>query len=164
MSAVAGSSARWCAGSRRCPDPDPCCPPWRGGGRQPCTGLRVVLPPVRKSPVNRTICTCCRGAHVCRKDCGHGGGAGRAQMHGADAPAYMLLMSVACVTARPSAVLDVCVLLPRCCASVAVVMSSAVRCVSMRLVLSPRAVMVTARLLAGAARQRTASRGAQSAE
>ena len=76
----------------------------------------------------------------------------------------MLLMSVACVTARPSAVLDVCVLLPRCCASVAVVMSSAVRCVSMRLVLSPRAVMVTARLLAGAARQRTASRGAQSAE
>ena len=39
----------------------------------------------------------------------------------------VLLMSVACVTARPSAVLDVCVLLPRCCASVAlpnVVMSS----------------------------------------
>ena len=75
----------------------------------------------------------------------------------------MLLMSVACVTARPSAVLDVCVLLPRCCASVAVVMSSAVRCVSMRLVLSPRAVMVTARLLAGAARQRTALLEAQRA-
>ena len=49
----------------------------------------------------------------------------------------VLLMSVACVTARPSAVLDVCVLLPRCCASVSVVMSSAVRCVLMRLVLCP---------------------------
>ncbi len=77
---------------------------------------------------------------------------------------YILPVSVACVLARASDVLDVCVLERHRCALVAVVMSSAVRCVSMRLVLSPRAVMVTARLLAGAARQRTASRGAQSAE
>ena len=40
------------------------------------------------------------------------------------APMYprMMLMSITCVTARPNAVLDVCVLPPRCCASVAVVM------------------------------------------
>ena len=50
----------------------------------------------------------------------------------------MLRMSVACVTARATAVLDVCVLPRHRCASVAVVMSSAVRCMSMRLVLCPQ--------------------------
>ena len=33
MSQMLVPSERWCAGSRRCPDPDPCCPPWRGGGQ-----------------------------------------------------------------------------------------------------------------------------------
>ena len=70
------------------PRPGPRLPPLEGGGRQPCTGLLVVLPPVRKSPVRRACCACCRGAHTCRKDSGHGGGAGRAQMHVADAPAH----------------------------------------------------------------------------
>ena len=85
--ADAGSKRKMVCWVEAMPRPRPLLPPLEGGGRQPCTGLRVVLPPVRKSPVNRTICTCCRGAHMCRKDCGHGGGAGRAQMHGADAPA-----------------------------------------------------------------------------
>ena len=70
------------------PRPGPLLPPLEGGGRQPCTGLLVVLPPVRKSPVRRACCACCRGAHMCRKDSGHGGGAGRAPMHVADAPAH----------------------------------------------------------------------------
>ena len=87
----------------------------------------------------------------------------------------MLLMSVACVTARPSAVLDVCVLLPRCCASVAVVMSSAaVRCAvdhalnnqhgTMRLVLCPPCSHGDSQAAGGRRPQRAASRGAQSAE
>ena len=70
------------------PRPGPRLPPLEGGGRQPCTGLLVVLPPVRKSPVRRACCACCRGAHMCRNECGHGGGAGRAPMHVADAPAH----------------------------------------------------------------------------
>ena len=70
------------------PRPRRLLPPLEGGGGQPCTGLLVVLPPVRKSPVRRACCACCRGAQMCRKDSGHGGGAGRAQMHGADAPAH----------------------------------------------------------------------------
>ena len=76
-----------CWGRAR-PRPGPRLPPLEGGGRQPCTGLLVVLPPVRKSPVRRACCACCRGAHMCRKDSGHGGGAGRAPMHVADAPAH----------------------------------------------------------------------------
>jgi hypothetical protein len=50
----------------------------------------------------------------------------------------VLPMSVACVLARASDVLDVCVLERHRCASVAVVMSSAVRCVSMRLLMCPQ--------------------------
>ena len=42
---------------------------------------------------------------------------------------HIVLISVTCVTARPRAVLDVCVLPPRCCASVAVVM---LQCGAMR--------------------------------
>ena len=70
------------------PRPGPRLPPLEGGGRQPCTGLLVVLPPVRKSPVSRSCCACCRRALACRKGCGRGGVAGRAQMHGADAPTH----------------------------------------------------------------------------
>ena len=77
---------------------------------------------------------------------------------------YVLPMSVACVLARANDVLDVRVLPPHRCASVAVMMSSAVQSVSMCLVRAPSAAIVTARLLAGAALQRAASRGAQSAE
>ena len=51
---------------------------------------------------------------------------------------HMLLMLVACVLIRAIDVLDVCVLPPHCCASVAVVMSCAVRCVSMRLLMCPQ--------------------------
>ena len=131
------------------PRPRPLLPPLEGGGRQPCTGLLDVLPPVRKSPVSRCSQLLSASGTFAGRVAGMAVGEGvrrcMAPMH-------------------PHMLLDVCVLLPRCCASVAVVMSSAVRCVSMRLVLSPRAVMVTARLLAGAAHQRTASRGAQSAE
>ena len=36
------------------PRPGPRLPPLEGGGRQPCNGLLVVLPPVRKSPVRRS--------------------------------------------------------------------------------------------------------------
>jgi hypothetical protein len=77
---------------------------------------------------------------------------------------HILPMSITCVLARANNVLDVCVLRRHRCASGAVVMSSAVRCVSMRLLLCPSAATVSARLLAGAARQRAASRGAQSVE
>ena len=65
----------------------------------------------------------------------------------------MLRMCVARVAARATAVLDVCVLPPHRCVSVAVVMSSAVR--SMRIDAlggAPNAATVTARLLAGGAR------------
>ena len=51
---------------------------------------------------------------------------------------FILPMSVACVLARASDVLDVCVLERHRCALVAVVMSSAVRCVSMRLLMCPQ--------------------------
>ena len=52
-SAVAGHSARWCAGAGYDPPPRTLTAPLGGGGGQPCTGLGVVLPPVRKSPVSR---------------------------------------------------------------------------------------------------------------
>ena len=78
---------------------------------------------------------------------------------------YILPMSVTCVTARANNVLDVCVLRRHRCASrVPLWMSSAMRCVSMRLLLCPSAATVSARLLAGAARQRDASGGSGSAE
>ena len=67
------------------PHPGPRLPPLQGGGRQPCNGLRVVLPPVRKSPVSRAALPACRRALACRKGCGHRVGAGRARMHGSDA-------------------------------------------------------------------------------
>ena len=51
---------------------------------------------------------------------------------------HMVLMSVVCVTARANAVLDVCVLSPHRCVSVAVMMSSAVRCVSIRVGMCPQ--------------------------
>ena len=51
---------------------------------------------------------------------------------------HVLPMSVTCVLARASDVLDVCVPQRHRCASVAVVMSSAVRCVSMRLLVCPQ--------------------------
>jgi hypothetical protein len=88
-------------------------------------------------------------------------------MGGADAALPMLRMCIACVAARATAVLDVCVLAvpPHRCVSVAVVMSSAVR--SMRIDAlggAPNAATVTAleRLLAdaGGARHRDASGGA----
>ena len=82
------------------------------------------------------------------------------RMHPQDLP-----MPVTCVLARASDVLDVCVPQRHRCASVAVVMSSAVRCVSMRLLMcAPSAATVTARLLAGNGCQRDAFKGAQSAE
>ena len=56
-------SARWCAGAGHDPAPDPRYPPWRGRGRQPCTGLQFVLPLVRKSPVSR-LSRCVIGART----------------------------------------------------------------------------------------------------
>ena len=71
-----------CWGGAR-PRPGPRLPPLEGGGRQPCNGLRVVLPPVRKSPVRRAAAGHVRRALTCRQDCGPCGGVGVAQMHGA---------------------------------------------------------------------------------
>ena len=68
------------AGAGHDPAPDPRYPPWRGRGRQPCTGLQFVLPLVRKSPVSR-LSRCVIGAHTSRQGCGHRGGARRVQMH-----------------------------------------------------------------------------------
>jgi hypothetical protein len=162
--AVAGSRRKMvCWGGVR-PRPGPLLPPLEGGGRRPRNGPRVVLPPVRKSPVSRTCCACCRARTRAGRVAGHGGGQGvqgcMVLMH-----LRMLRMSVACVTARATAVLDVCVLPRHRCASVAVVMYP-VRCDACRCAwfCAPSAAIVTARLLAGAARQRAASRGAQSAE
>ena len=66
--ADAGSKRKMMCWGRARPRPGPRLPPLEGGGRQPCTGLRVVLPPVRKSPVRRgtplpPLCVC-RRAHM----------------------------------------------------------------------------------------------------
>ena len=86
--ADAGSKRKMMCWGRARPRPGPRLHPLERGGRQPCTGLRVVLPPVRKSPVRRGAPLCVVAARTCRKGCGHGDGAGRARMDGADAPAH----------------------------------------------------------------------------
>ena len=58
------------------PRPGPRLPPLEGGGRRPRNGPRVVLPPVRKSPVSRTICTCCRARTHAGRIVGTGVGQG----------------------------------------------------------------------------------------
>ena len=85
-------------------------------------------------------------------------------MHGSDEPAYPA--DVRHVRARPGEQRARCLRAPASslCVGCRCDMSSAVRCVSMRLLLCPSAATVSARLLAGAARQRDGSRGAQSAE
>ena len=111
------------------PRPGPRLPPLEGGGRQPCTGLLDVLPPVRKSPVSRcSQLLSARGTfagRVAGMAVGEGVRTCMVRMN-----PHILPMSVTCVLARASDVLDVCVLEHHRCASVAVVMSSAVRCVS----------------------------------
>ena len=120
--ADAGSKRKMmCWGTAR-PRPGPRLHPLERGGRQPCTGLRVVLPPVRKSPVRRGAPLCVVAARTCRKGCGHGDGAGRARMDGADAPACSA--DLRRVHDRPRHRLARCLRLRcRCCASVAGVMS-----------------------------------------
>ena len=48
------------------PRPRRLLPPLEGGGGQPCTGLRVVLPLARKSPASASLPKCREGARVCR--------------------------------------------------------------------------------------------------
>ena len=123
-SAVAGSSRKMvCWGGVR-PRPGPLLPPLEGGGRQPCTGLRVVLPPVRKSPVRRAAAGRVRCALTYRQDCGPCGGAGVAQMDGAVDRAHAADVRRVCDRPRdrPARCLRLCC---RRSASVAVMMSSA---------------------------------------
>ena len=99
-------------------------PPLEGGGRQPCTGLLDVLPPVRKSPVRRAAAGRVRCALTCRQDCGPCGGAGVAQTHGAVDRAHAADVRRVCDRPRdrPARCLRLCC---RRSASVAVMMSSA---------------------------------------
>ena len=106
------------------PRPGPRLPPLEGGGRQPCTGLLDVLPPVRKSPVRRAAAGRVRCALTCRQDCGPCGGAGVAQTHGAVDRAHAADVRRVCDRPRdrPARCLRLCC---RRSASVAVMMSSA---------------------------------------
>ena len=71
------------------PRPGPRLPPLEGGAGSHALGCLIdVLPPVRKSPVSRSCSVALGARHICRKGCGHGGGAWRAHMHGSDTPAY----------------------------------------------------------------------------
>ena len=122
--AVAGSRRKMvCWGGVR-PRPGPRLPPLEGGGRQPCTGLLDVLPPVRKSPVRRAAAGRVRCALTCRQDCGPCGGAGVAQTHGAVDRAHAADVRRVCDRPRdrPARCLRLCC---RRSASVAVMMSSA---------------------------------------
>ena len=88
------------------PRPGPRLPPLEGGGRQPCTGLLVVLPPVRKSPVSRAAPHVLGERPPAGRVAGTGVGWGvRRWMVPMDP--HVLLMSVACATARATAPLDV---------------------------------------------------------
>ena len=152
-----------CWGGAR-PRPGPRLPPLEGGGRQPCNGLRVVLPPVRKSPVRRAAAGRVRRALTCRQDCGPCGGVGVAQMHGAVDRTHAADVRRVCDRPRdrPARCLRL------CCRRSASGCHHDVQCGydACRCAWScaPNAATVTAGLLAGAARQRAASRGAQSAE
>ena len=53
--AVAGSRRKMVCWVGVLPRPGPVLPPLEGGGRQPCTGLLVVLPLARKSPVRAPL-------------------------------------------------------------------------------------------------------------
>ena len=55
--------------------------PLGGGGRQPCNGLRVVLPPVRKSPVSRAAAVLSRRAALAGRFADTGVRARRAKVH-----------------------------------------------------------------------------------
>ena len=146
------------------PRPRRLLPPLEGGGGQPCNGLLVVLPPVRKSPVSRACGACCRARTHAGRIARHGGGAGRAQMHGADAPAHCA--DVCHVRDRPTERRARCLCAPASLLCVGCCCDVAVRCDACRCAwcCAPSAGTVTARLLASDARQRDASRGAQSAE
>ena len=141
------------------PRPGPLLPPLEGGGRRPRNGPRVVLPPVRKPPVSRSCSACCRRALACREGCGHRGGAGRAQMHGSDAPACPA--DVRHVRARPSDRRARC--LRAAASSLCVGCRCDVQCGAMRVdalgdvpPVQPRRLLG---LLAGGARQRDDSKG-----
>ena len=82
------------------PRPRPLLPPLEGGGRQPCTGLRVVLPPVRKSPVSRAAHVLSRRAALAGRFADTGVRARRAKVHGSGAVVHSA--DVRRVRARPS--------------------------------------------------------------
>ena len=104
------------------PRPGPRLPPLEGGG-QTATQWAACCPPAGAQVTGETSCLlCCRRAPICRKGGGHGSGAGRARMDGADAPACSA--DLRRVHDRPRHRLARCLRLRcRCCASVAGVMS-----------------------------------------
>ena len=96
-----------------------------GGGGQAAMQWAACCPPAGAQVTGETfLILCSRSALACREGCGHRGGAGRAQMHGADAPAYC---ADAChVRDRPTARRARCLCAPAsmlcigCCCDVAV--------------------------------------------
>ena len=71
-----------------------------GGGEEAATQWAACCPPAGAQVTGDSNLLCMlSGAHTCRKSCGARGWAGRAGMHGADAPAHAA--NVRCVRDRP---------------------------------------------------------------
>ena len=88
------------------PRPGPRLPPLEGGGRRPRNGPSNVLPPVHKSPVRRAACCVVGVRPFAGRVAGTGVGQGVRRWMVLMHP-HVLLICVACMTARATALLDV---------------------------------------------------------